>query len=140
MRKQIIDPETGEWAKYETAYSDGIVVHMPEGKRVFLSGIVADGDNIEKQTQAILEQIAETLADFGGEMKDIVRVRLYIAQPVMNEETLEIVHEIRNEFFDQDQLPASTLVEVADLVEDEFLIEIDSDAFIPDEGWDVETV
>jgi enamine deaminase RidA (YjgF/YER057c/UK114 family) len=140
MRKQIINPDTGEWAEHDTAYSDGVVLDVPGGKRAFLSGIVAEGDGIGDQTRAILEEIEATLGDLGGGMGDVVRVRVYIARPAMDEESLETVHEIRTEFFDQTQLPASTLVEVEDLVEDHFQIEIDADAFIADDGWDVETI
>lgn len=140
MRKQIINPETGEWAEHETAYADGVVVHVPGGKRVFLSGVVAEGDGIEEQTRAVLEDIETTLSDLGGGMGDVVRVRVYIARPAMDEESLETVHGIRSEFFDQEQLPASTLVEVEDLVEETFHVEIDADAFISEEGWDVETI
>lgn len=140
MRKQIINPDTGEWAEHETAYSDGVVLDVPGGKRVFLSGVVASGDGIGEQTRAVLENIEETLGDFGGSMGDVVRVRVYIARPAMDEASLETVHEIRSEFFDQRQLPASTLVEVEDLVEDAFEIEVDADAFIPEDGWDVQTV
>ena len=138
MKKQIINTDTGEWAKHDVAYSDGVVVHMDGAKRLFLSGIVAEGKDLETQTRNVLTQIETMLADHNGEMKDIVRVRVYISQPEMDEDSLEIVHNVRNQFFPWDHLPASTLTEVENLVSDEFLIEIDADAIIPDGGWEVE--
>ena len=138
MRKQIINTETGEWAEHDVAYADAVVVHLGGAKRLFISGVVAEGEDIETQTRSVLDQIETMLADHNGGMEDIVRVRVYISQPEMDEKSLEIVHDVRSEFFVQDHLPASTLVEVEDLVSDEFLIDIDADAIIPDDGWDVE--
>lgn len=140
MKKQIINPETGDWAEHDVAYSEGVVVHLAGAKRVFVSGIVAEGENIEVQTRSVLEEIEDMLADHGGEMEDVVRVRVFISRPQMDEECLETVHDVRNEFFSQDHLPASTLVEVEDLVNDDYLIEIDADAIIPDDEWNVEQV
>lgn len=136
MRKQIINPETGEWADHDTAYSDGVVLAVPGGKRVFISGVVAAGETIEAQTRAVLEEIQAMLGEHGGAMRDVVRVRVYIARPAMDDETLEAVHAIRSEFFPDRHLPASSLFEVEDLIEDQYDIEIDADAFIPEDGWD----
>ena len=137
MKKQIINSETGDWAEHDVAYSEGVVVQLGNAKRVFLSGIVAEGENIETQTRTVLEEIEGMLSDHGGGMEDVVRVRVFIPRPQMDEECLETVHKVRNEFFVQDHLPASTLVEVEDLVTDDYLIEIDADAIIPDGEWEV---
>ena len=138
MKKQIINADTGEWAEHDVAYADAVVVHLDGAKRLFISGVVADGEDIETQTRNVLEQIEDLVVDHDGGMEDIVRMRVYISRPEMDEESLETVHDVRNEFFSQEHLPASTLVEVEDLVSDEFLIEIDTDAIIPDDSWDVE--
>ncbi len=140
MKKEIINPETGDWADHEVAYAEGVAVRMAGAKRVFISGIVAEGETIEAQTRNVLEYIDGLLADHGGGMRDVVRVRVYISRPHMDDEALETVHDVRNEFFVQDHLPASTLVEVEDLVNEDYMIEIDADAIIPDGEWDVELV
>ena len=140
MKKSIANPETGDWAEHETAYSDGVCVHKPGYKRVFVSGIVGDGDGIAEQTRSALESIQDLMAQFGGEMQDIVRVRIYVNKSHLSDESLEKIHTIRREFFLKEQYPASTLVEVEGLVKENFLIEIDADGIIPDGEWDVETV
>ncbi|MCQ4333955.1 RidA family protein [Natronomonas sp. F2-12] len=140
MRKEIINPETGDWAEHEVAYAEGVAVQLPGAKRVFLSGIVAEGETIEAQTRSTLEYIEGLLSEYGGGMEDVVRVRVFISRPQMDEETLETVHDVRNEFFLREHLPASTLVEVEDLVDDDYMIEIDADAVIPEEGWETEQV
>ena len=138
MRKEIVNPETGDWSDHEVAYSDAVVVHTEGAKRVYVSGMVAEGEDIEAQTRGVLEAIEAVLSDCDGGMEDVVRVRVYVNRPELDEGSLETVHAVRSEFFPRDHLPASTLVETEDLVSDEFLIEIDADAVVPDDGWDVE--
>lgn len=146
MRKKIINIDQGEsdeetgpnWAEHDTAYSRGVVVHKQGYKQLFLSGICSEKDGLEAQTIDILEQIQEEVNNINGGMEDIVRVRVYMRRPTMDEETLELVHDIRNEFFVEGHLPASTLIEVEDLVRDRYLIEIDANAIIPDDEWEVE--
>jgi len=143
MKKQIINPEEGEtqWAGHETAFSRGVVVHTPAYKRVFITGIVSEADGLEAQTRDILTQIKNELSNIDGGMDDIVRVRVYMNRPEMDEETLEVVHNVRNEFFSQEHLPASTLIEIEDLVREKYKIEIDADAVIPkDDNWEVENL
>lgn len=138
MKKEIINPDTGDWAEHEVAYSDGVVVHRTHSKRVFISGLAVVGDGIETQTRKTLEKIEGMLNDLGGSMEDVVRVRVYINKPEMDEESLETVHNVRREFFIENHYPSSTLIEVEDLVNDDFLIEIDADAVIPEDNWEVE--
>lgn len=139
MKKTVCNPETGEWADHEVAYADAIAVDTPTHRRVFVSGMISDESGLEAQTRDVLGQIEDAVVAYGGAMTDVVRVRVYIARPHMNEETLEVVHDVRREFFVEDHYPASTLVEVEDLVDDEAMIEIDADAIVPTDEWDVET-
>ena len=140
MKKQLIQPDTGDWADHDVAYAEGVVVHTDEAKRVYISGTVSDADGIETQTRDVLERIESMLASVGGDLRDVVRVRVYLNEPALSAESLEAVHEVRNEFFDGEHLPASTLVEVENMVTEEYLIEIDADAVIPDDGWEVKSI
>ena len=88
MKKQIINSETGEWADHDVAYSEGVVVHMAGAKRVFLSGIVSEGETIEIQTRNVLEEIEGMLAEHGGGIADVVRVRVFISRTEMDDESL----------------------------------------------------
>lgn len=138
MRKHILNPETGDWTEHETAYSEGVIVHHPEYQRVFISGRVSDAETIEAQTREILESIESDLSGAGGSIRDIVRVRIYVARSHLTDQTIETIHGVRLEFFEHGHFPSSTLVEVEGLVQDNYLIEIDADAIIPNDGWDVE--
>lgn len=152
MRKRIINPAVGENVDAfeasdeidELVHSDGVVVDCPGYRRVYLSGIVAiddDGDvvapgDVETQTRTVLRQIESYLADVGGEMNDVVRVRVYVESPELTQENFDAIHEARREFFDPGSYPASTLVEVDGLIREGRVIEIDADAVVPHEGWE----
>ncbi|WP_248898161.1 RidA family protein [Haloplanus halobius] len=146
MKKMLLNPKEGQvdsdtgpqWADHDTAYSRGVVVQGDGYKRLFLTGICSEKDGVEAQTRDILQQIEAELENLDGGMEDIVRVRVFVSKPNMDEQTLETIHDIRNEFFVQEHLPASTLIEIEDLVRDRYLVEIDADAVIPDDGWDIE--
>ena len=125
MRMSIINSETGDWAGHEVGYSDAVAVEYPTHTRVFVSGMISNADGIEAQTRDVLSQIESRMADAGGDMDDVVRVRVYLSRPHMDADTLETVHDVRREFFDREHYPASTLVEVEDPVEETALIEIE---------------
>lgn len=136
MKKRVLRPESGGWADHETAYSDGVVIETPDYKRVFISGTTSDADTVADQTRDVLSDIEARLSEFGGEMNDIVRVRVYVSTAHLDETSLETIHEIRNEFFDRQHYPASTLLGIDGFVQDEYLIEIDAEAVIPSDGWE----
>lgn len=136
MNKTLINPETGDWASHEVAYSDAVVVEHPSHRRVFISGMISSKPDLEAQTRDVLSQIESALDDVNGTINDIVRVRVYLAEPTMSEDSLSTIHDVRLEFFDPDHLPASTLVEVESLVTNDSLIEIDAEAIIPADEWE----
>jgi len=88
--------------------------------------IVGPGD-IAAQTRQVLTNIRKILASVGGEMGDVVAVNVFVTEM----SGLKQIHEVRAEFFER-PYPASTLVQVAALVEPELLIEINAVAAIPE--------
>lgn len=84
--------------------------------------------DIRSQTRIILERLDALLAEQGGTIADIVRVRVYIVD--LDDESFQAVHEERAKWFTRDTYPASTLVEVAGLIKPELRIEIDADAVL----------
>jgi enamine deaminase RidA (YjgF/YER057c/UK114 family) len=148
MRKTVMNPAAGEGIGYaqetgvEPAYAEGVVVHADGYRRVFLSGLTSrDPDlGVGDQTRDALEQVRADLDRVGGSVDDVVRVRVYVAEPNLDQEGFQAIHEARGEFFDREQYPASTLLEVSDLVREGKLVEIDAEAVVPDDGWEVETL
>lgn len=151
MRKTIIEPRFGERVeKFDESdkvdsfvHSNGVMIDHGNYQRVHLSGMAPINDSeelvgensVEIQTRTILENIQQYLEALGGSMDDIVRVRVYTKD--MEEDDFLTIHEVRSEFFDEAHYPASTLVEVAGFVLDEMLIEIDTEAIIPTDDWEI---
>lgn len=106
---------------------------QPEGKVLHISGqvsedsdgkIVGVGD-IKAQTRQVLDNIGKILDTVGGQMSDIAKVTVFIKDMSM----LDEIHQVRSEFFTP-PYPASSLVQVVELVNTDFLIEIEAVAVI----------
>ena len=91
-------------------------------------GIEADGrfdPSLAAQTRRALEIIIAAIEALGGKTSDVVRTRIYMTDIREWKE----VGEVHGEFFDQVR-PALTMVQVARLIDDAALIEIEADAVV----------
>ena len=113
-------------------YSNGIRVDNPNSI-IFLSGfvsrnsageIVGKGD-IRVQTDTILKNMKIALQNVGADMRDVVKLTIYIRD--MND--FKDIHEIRARYFSE-PYPASSMLEVSRMVSEDSLIEIESIAVI----------
>ncbi|HVX83343.1 MAG TPA: RidA family protein [Phycisphaerae bacterium] len=102
-----------------------------KGSMIFVTGTV--GINADKsyskevgeQAQRSLEIIKGAIEALGGKITDVVRTRMYVTD-ISQWEKVAAVHgrvfgEIR---------PATTIVQVAKLIDDEALLEIEADAVV----------
>jgi reactive intermediate/imine deaminase len=103
------------------------------GRLYFISGqvavdaqgrLVGKGD-IRAQTRQVLENIKAALTAVGGTMDDVACVTVF----VIDMHHLQAIHEVRAEYWQHDY-PASTLVQVAGLVNPDYLIEINAIAVV----------
>jgi 2-iminobutanoate/2-iminopropanoate deaminase len=111
---------------------------QPEGRVLYVSGHVSQdadgatvapasgGGSMEAQTRQALENIRDVLAHAGGTMDHVVKVTVFCTDVT----EIETIHKVRYEFFDP-PYPASTLVQVARLIDPDWLIEIEAIAVIP---------
>lgn len=139
MEKVITGPGAGDdLGEGGTAYAETVAVEHPGHTRVHVSGLTSETDrpDMGAQTRDVLDQVRAAVGDHGGDLSDVVRVRVYVASPHLTQANFEAIHEARRDAFEADQLPASTLVEVAGLIREGRLIEIDADAVIPADGWE----
>ncbi|MCA3034848.1 MAG: RidA family protein [Rhodocyclaceae bacterium] len=90
-----------------------------------VSGTVVAVGNAWEQTRYILQKVERALAETGASLRDVVRTRLYVT----NIADWQAVGSVHGEFFG-DIRPASTMVEVAKLVDPQHLVEIEVDAFV----------
>lgn len=116
----------------KVAFSNGVKV--TGGELLFVSGqlakdanseLVGKGD-IKAQTRQVLENIKVVLDQAGATFSDIVRVTVFIKDMSQFRD----IHDVRLQYFDENNLPASTMVEVTGFVDDDALIEIDAVAVV----------
>ncbi|MCV2491703.1 RidA family protein [Geodermatophilus sp. YIM 151500] len=96
------------WVSGTTAVVDGVVVHPGD----------AAG-----QTRQILAAIEEALARAGFSLADVVRTRMYVTDITRWEE----VGRVHGEFF-REIRPATSMVQVAALIDPAMLVEIEAEA------------
>jgi 2-iminobutanoate/2-iminopropanoate deaminase len=133
MEKRSLTPTAGDdLGEGGMAYAECVVEDHADHKRVHVSGLTSDEahDGMEAQTRDVLEGIEEIVDGAGGTMDDVVRVRVYVAEPELTQENFEAIHAARREFFEPGSYPASTLVEVSGLIREGRVIEIDADAVV----------
>ena len=127
MAKQALTPEG--MAKPGGPFSSGV----KSGRLVFVAGQVAIDSagktvgvgDIRAQTRKVLDNVREVLRAGGATMDDVVKVTVFLTDMAQ----IAGVQEVRPDFF-QPPYPASTLVEVSQLVNPEWMIEIEAIAVV----------
>jgi enamine deaminase RidA (YjgF/YER057c/UK114 family) len=153
MRKTIVGPDLGEnldgfddgEGVDGLPHSEAVVVELPDYTRVFIAGtgpldgdenLVAPGDPVA-QIEAILETIDSIVTVAGGDRRDIVRMNL-VTEPLTPDEHRG-VSAARHRFIPEGHEPASTTVVTDQVGLEGMRLEMDADAIIPRDGWEVET-
>jgi len=127
MDKTILS--TNRVAKPFGIFSQGVKV----GNLVFVSGQIAKNANdevvgkgdIRAQTRQCIENLKAVLEAGGATLGNVVKVTVFVTDM----EHLKAVHEVRAEYF-KEKYPASTLVEVSRLTDQDCMIEIEAIAVI----------
>ena len=101
-----------------TLYVSGLVATNKEGN------VVGKGDVVE-QTRQIFRNLKAVLDTVGASPSDVVKVTVFMRDVSQRPD----INPIRKEFFGSHR-PASTLVEVSRLVNDELLLEIEAIAVL----------
>ena len=103
------------------------------GDRILVSGTTATHGNGQLlgrgdaavQTSYILDKIIASIKALGGQLHDVVRTRVYLA----NADDCEAVSRVHGSYFG-DIRPANTLLEVSALIGDGYLVEIEAEALL----------
>jgi enamine deaminase RidA (YjgF/YER057c/UK114 family) len=126
MTRQRVSSGT-EWEEhvgYSRAVRAGDQVHVSGTTPVDDEGAVV-GEGPYEQTVAALEIVEGALAEAGASLSDVVRTRLYVTDI----DDYEAVGRAHGEAF-ADVRPASSMVEVARLVREEFRVEVEATAVV----------
>ena len=133
MNRQTVSTGT-EWESH-VGYSRAVRL----GPHVYVSGTTAIGeegaftgsDDPYKQTIQALENIEKALQGVNTGMSDVVRTRMYVTD-IDNWEEIGRAHgEVFSEI-----CPATSMVEVNQLIEPEMLVEIEVDALVTSDNTD----
>ncbi|HEX7265429.1 MAG TPA: RidA family protein [Candidatus Dormibacteraeota bacterium] len=129
--KQIV--QSDRLNKPTGVFSQAVLV--PAGRQlIFISGLVSkdqSGEVVEPgeagpQTRQILENMTALLAEVGASLDDLVKVTIFVTDIG----DFAAINDVRREFFHGDP-PASTMVEVAALIDKRLVIEIEAVALVP---------
>ena len=111
------------------------VVTVTGGRLIFLAGQVAldasrnlvGRDDFRAQAQQVFENIKTALAAVGADFSHVVKLNIYM----VDRSQLPLLREVRDLYINTQAPPASTLVEVRGLAQEEFLLEIEAIASLP---------
>ena len=111
------------------------VVEITYGRTIFIAGQVAldqagkivGRHDFRAQTQQVFENLKAALAAVGADFTCVVKLNMY----VVDRSHLPILREVRDLYVNTQAPPASTLVEVRSLFQEEFLLEIEAIASLP---------
>jgi enamine deaminase RidA (YjgF/YER057c/UK114 family) len=90
-------------------------------------GSTAHPGDWEAQTRLAMENVGHALAAAGAGWSDVVKITFFVVDVT----EFATIRAVRDEFFDAERRPASTLVRVAGLILPELLIEIEAVACPP---------
>ena len=111
---------------YSRAVRVGRVVHVSGTTATDTNGKIVGVGDVGVQTRQILENIQRALERAGAEMEHVVRTRIYVTDITR----WEAVGRVHGEFFGA-ILPATSMVEVRNLIDPDMLVEIEAEAIIP---------
>ncbi len=129
---KVLQPEGWALAK---GYANGIEAR---GRMVFVAGMIGwnaqsqfETDDFVGQCRQVMQNIVSTLACAGAGPQHVVRMTWYIKDKkeylARGRELGKVYQEVLGRHY-----PAMTLIQVADLLEDRALVEIEVTAVVPD--------
>ena len=112
------------------------VVEITHGRTIYIAGQIAldqsgkvvGQNDFRAQTQQVFENIKAALAAVGADFTHVIKLNMY----VIDISQLPILREVRDRYVNTANPPASTLVEIRRLAREEFLIEIEAVAHVPE--------
>ena len=131
-QNQFINPDT---LSKPPGYTH-VVVTRP-GKLIFLSGQVANdragkvvSGDFRAQAEQVFSNIKAALTAAGATFDDVVKINYYVRDYSQDKRTA--IREVRDKYINTQHPPASTLIGVAALASDDYLLEVEAVAVVPE--------
>ena len=126
-RQEFRVPELSEpVSHYTDAVRGGELLFVSGCIAVDGGGLLVGGDDVVAQTRQVFANLTAVLAVAGVSLRDVVKVNVYLTDV----RDRAAVNTVREEMFGETR-PASTLVEVSNLVLEGARVEIDAVALLP---------
>jgi enamine deaminase RidA (YjgF/YER057c/UK114 family) len=134
MEKKFIHPE--KLANFPKLFTQVVTVKSGETKTVYISGqvaidregkVVGQGD-LGAQAAQVFENLSLALESAGAKPEDVVKLNMYVVN--MKPEDGKTVGLARRKWFNQANLPASTMIGVVSLAASDFLLEVEAIAVV----------
>jgi enamine deaminase RidA (YjgF/YER057c/UK114 family) len=134
MAKKYIHPE--KLANFPKLFTQVVTIKSGDTKTVYISGQVAidrEGrvvgkDDLGAQAAQVFENLSFALESAGAKPEDVVKLNMYVVN--MKPEDGKTVGLARRKWFNQENLPASTMVGVVSLAAPDFLLEVEAIAVV----------
>ncbi len=112
-----------------------VVVAQP-GKIVYLSGQVGNdttgkvvSHDFRAQAEQVFANLKTALAAAGATFDDVVKLNYYVRD--YSQDKRAAIREARDKYVNKEHPPASTLIGVATLASDDYLLEVEAVAVVP---------
>ena len=119
------------WEKivgYSRAVRAGRVIEVSGTAAAAPDGTILHPGDVAAQTRECLRIIGDALSELGGSLEDVVRTRVFLAEPSRWEEAGRAHGEVFSEI-----RPATIVLGVTGFVDPAILVEIEATAIVPEE-------